>query len=392
MLREELTDRQRRTAELAAELAARFAPQVDADDRQGRFPMENYQALHDAGYLRLVIPAEYGGEGADVLEMVLAQERLATGDGATALAVGMLVQLLGRLAEDRPWPEPVFGQVCRTIAAEGGLINSVVTEAAMGSVSRGSLPSTTATPVPGGYMVCGHKIFATGGPALRYMATGVVIPPSGGVHQAETATAIIDTHTSGVLVQQTGGESLGMRTSGNDDVVFEDVFVPEDYVVDRRVVGVAAPGRLSGWSLAIAAVYLGVGQAACNAACGYANTRTPPSLGKPIATLPHIQQWVGDIQSRLDACRALLYSTARAWSAHPEQRDALAAQIASAKYLCTNTACEVTDLALRVAGGFGTTRALPLERLLRDARAGLFHPLQDDLALALIGRATLASR
>ncbi len=52
-------------------------------------------------------------------------------------------------------------------------------------------------------------------------------------------------------------------------------------------------------------------------------------------------------------------------------------------------ACAVTEIALRVAGGFSLTRALPLERYFRDARGGLFQPPQDDLALMLVGRTAL---
>ena len=58
----------------------------------------------------------------------------------------------------------------------------------------------------------------------------------------------------------------------------------------------------------------------------------------------------------------------------------------------TSAACRVTDIGLRVAGGFGLTRKLTLERHFRDARGGLFQPPQDDLALALVGRAALAAR
>jgi alkylation response protein AidB-like acyl-CoA dehydrogenase len=49
----------------------------------------------------------------------------------------------------------------------------------------------------------------------------------------------------------------------------------------------------------------------------------------------------------------------------------------------------VTDIALRVAGGFSMTRALPLERYFRDARGGLFQPPQDDLALMMLGRVAM---
>lgn len=388
-----LTDRQQRIVALADALAVRNAARAELHDRDGSFPVATYQDLHEAGYLRLVLPTRYGGEGADLFEMVLAQERLAHGDGASALATAMLVQLLGRVGEDHAWPEPLFEEICRTIAAEGGLINSVVTEPELGSVSRGGVPRTSATPVAGGWQINGHKIFATGGPALRFLLVGVVLPPGPETPQGETASAIVRAPAPGLRLEPAWSDALGLRTVGNDDVYFEQVFVPEGWLISRRPIGTPpppgqAPG-LNGWSLAVAAVYLGIGQAACDAACNYANTRCPPSLGYPIAELAQIQQWIGQMQIALDAARAVLHGAAQAWST-PELRPQLSASIAAAKYLATNAACAATETALRVAGGFSMTRALPLERYFRDARAGLFNPPQDDLALTAVGRAALA--
>ncbi|GAB4424622.1 MAG: acyl-CoA dehydrogenase family protein [Chloroflexi bacterium OHK40] len=395
MVLPELTPRQRRALALAEALAARNAERAATHDRDGSFPHASYADMHASGYLRLVIPEEFGGAGADLFEMVLAQEQLGRGDGATALAAGMLIQLIGRLAEERSWPAPLFAEVCRTLVAEGGLINSVVTEPELGSISRGGLPRTTAIPAPGGWRVSGHKIFATGGPALRFMVVGVTIPPGPSTPHGETASVVVRADAPGVRLVATWGDSLGLRTAGNDDVFFDEVFVPEGWMVSRRPIGEpAAPGQLPGlnaWSLTVAAVYLGIGQAACDAACDYARNRRPPALTGPIAELPHIQQAIGQMQLQLEAARAVLYSAARTWAEHPALRPELAPQIAAAKYLATNAACAVSEAALRVAGGFSLTRALPLERYFRDARAGLFHPPQDDLALAILGRAALAA-
>jgi alkylation response protein AidB-like acyl-CoA dehydrogenase len=390
-----LTERQQRIVALADVLAARFAERAATHDREGTFPFENYEDLHTSGYLRLVIPEEYGGEGADVYEMALAQEHLARGDGGTALAAGMLIQIIGGMREQRSWPEPLFETICRTIAAEGGLINSMVTEPELGSISRGGVPASSATPTEGGWLINGHKIFATGAPAMRYLITGVVLPPSEHAPQGEVASAIVRAGSAGLRLESTWGDNLSLRSSGNDDVYYENVFVPDEWVVARRVIGAAPSGPppgLGGWGLTISAVYLGIGQAACDAACDYANSRVPPSLGKPIAELPHVQQWVGQMDAPLAAARAVLHDTAQAWANQPELRPTLSASIAASKYLCTNAACAATDIALRVGGGFSLTRALPLERYFRDARAGLFNPPQDDLALAQIGRSALAAR
>lgn len=390
----DLTDRQRAIVALADDLAARFAARADQHDRDGSFPAENFAELHAAGYLRLAIPRRFGGDGAGVFDMVLAQEHLARGDGATAMPAAMLVQLLGRLNDEPMWPEPLAEKICREIVAEGGLINSVVTESELGSISRGGVPHTTATPAEGGWRVNGHKRFASGGPALRFLVTGVAIPPHAGAPQGEMANAIVRADAAGVSITPTWGDALSLRACGNDDVTFADVFVPGDWLVGRRPVGApgAAPG-LNGWSLAIAAVYLGIGQAALDAACDYANNRMPSGLGgKPIAELAHIQQWIGEMGITLHAARAVLHDAARAWDAYPDVRAELGPRIAAAKYLCTNGACAASEKALRVAGGFSLTRDLTIERHFRDARAGLFHPPQDDLALALVGRSALARR
>src|SRR4029434_3947651 len=125
----------------------------------------------------------------------------ARADGASALATGMLFQIIGRESEARDWPAPVFATICQTIAAEGGLINSVVTEPELGSVSRGGVPSTSATPTEGGWLINRHKMFATGAPALRYFITGVVLPSSERAPRGETASAIVRSDAPGLRLE-----------------------------------------------------------------------------------------------------------------------------------------------------------------------------------------------
>ena len=143
--------------------------------------------------------------------------------------------------------------------------------------------------------------------------------------------------------------------------------------------------------MVLAGVALGIGQAACDAAAHYANNRVPAALGQPIATQPHIQQWIGQMDVALRGARAALHDIARA-AVHGTLADIeIGPSTAAVKYLCTNAACSVTDTALRVAGGLSMTKSLPLERYFRDARGGLFQPPQDDLALMLLGRTALGA-
>jgi alkylation response protein AidB-like acyl-CoA dehydrogenase len=397
-----LTRSQERIVELSDSLARELAPSVAAHDREWSFAPENLERLHEAGYLRLALPREFGGEGADVFDMVLAQEHLAKGDVGSALVVGMMLNVLGRERDDPVWPAHVYERVCRDIATRGGTVNTCATETDLGSISRGGAPSATATPTEGGYLVNGKKIFVTGAPGLRYFVTLVQLPPTPRAPHGEVAAAIVAADSPGLRLQDSWRGALSLRTCGNFDVSYENVFVAEDFVVERRPLpapaapaakppsGKGAPG-LGPWSLTISAVYLGVGQGALDAAITYANSRVPSALGRPIAETPHIQERIGAMAVSLAAARSQLYETARLWRDFPDWRDRLPARIAAAKYLCTNAACTVSETGLRVAGGFSLTGDLTLERHFRDARGGLFQPPQDDLALGYIGRDALSS-
>ncbi len=393
MIEQARTSRQQQMVGLAGTLADRFAARADANDRAGRFPIENYRELHEAGFLQLIVPPEYGGVGADLYETVLFQERLAQGDGATAMAVNMTIHLIGRLHERCSWPEPIFAAICRDTVASGALINAAATEPELGSPSRGGMPATTATPTAGGWLINGHKQFVSMAPALRYFVTSVALPPSSDAPQGTTANAIVRAGSEGLRLEDTWGDALALRASGSYDVLYQNVLVPDEWLVERQPVSQAPPAGppagMAWFALTMAAVYLGIGQAASDAICRYAQQRVPSALGKPIATLPAIQRRIGEGQAALVAARGVLHQTARDWVAQPERRAGMAPQIALVKYLCTNAAVTATDQALRVAGGFGLTRQLPLERFYRDVRAGLTHPPQDDAALEMIGRAAL---
>jgi alkylation response protein AidB-like acyl-CoA dehydrogenase len=383
---------QQQIMQLAGELGEKLHERATENDAQSRFPVENYRDLHDSGYLRLALPCEFGGRGADVFDMVLAQEILARGDASTALVTGMNLSLLGRIIDSRAWPRDVLADICTTLVRDGGTINNCVTEAGLGSISRGGLPSMSGTRADGGWRISGRKIFVTGAPVLRFLATAVMLPTSDAAPQGELVSALVEGGSPGLKIEDTWTGALGLRTCGNYAVNYDNVFVPDARIVERVIIGGERkrPGT-TGWNLPLAAVYLGVGQAACDAACHYANNRRPVALGASIAGQPHIQGWIGEIDLTLRAARTVLHDTARAWVERSAPPAELATSIAAAKYLCTNAACRVTEIALRVAGGFSMTRDLPLERYFRDARGGLFQPPQDDLAMGMIGRAALAA-
>jgi alkylation response protein AidB-like acyl-CoA dehydrogenase len=378
------TERQAEFMALADRLAERCAARAAAHDRDNTFPIDNFADLREAGYLALTVPEAYGGRGADPLEVALAQERLARGDGSTALAATMHLLLIGRLAEAQVWPEATFARVCRAVVAEGALINSAASEPDLGSPSRGGLPTTTAVRDGDGYRLNGRKNWTSLAPVLRYFVVMAAVQDDG--QPPRRANFLIEAGTPGLRVDETW-DNLGMRATASHDIVLEDVWAPAAARLPDD--GTTAAGDSRGWSLVTGAVYTGIAWAARDEAIRYARERRPSGLSGPIAELQTIQHRVAEMELLLLQSRSVLYGTAEAWVERPDCRDALAWHLAAAKYLTTNNAIRVTDLALRVVGAAGLSRTGPLERYFRDVRAGLGHPPMDDAALTMIGKQAL---
>lgn len=371
---------------LAKSLAPAFAERAAGHDRENTFPYENYDDLKRAGYHTITLPEEIGGRGAGLLDLCLGQEELAVGDGSTALGIGMHLSLLGRLVEDPSWPEHIWKRVTTGVVERGALINSAATEPGMGSPSRGGMPVTTASHVPGGWELSGRKTFTTIAPVLDYF---VVL--AGMEEEEQRGSFLVERNTPGVRIEETW-DVLGMRATGSHDLVLEDVVVPEDAYIPPGSNPSSAGGGRAWAALSLGAVYLGVARAARDFAVTFAQERVPTGLGKPISELQSVQERLGRMELSIRAARAVLLDTARAWDERPESRADLAPDIAASKYLSTNCAIEVTDLAMRLVGGSALSRRLPLERLFRDARAGLYNPPSDEAALQTLGRWLIGDR
>lgn len=383
------TERERSIFVRASNAAAVAIAYAGGHDRDATFPTEGLAELARNGYLALAIPQALGGSGATVTEMVFGNLALAKGDASLGLVVAMHTALLGRVRDAGLWPAAHFERIARDVVAESGergaLINSLASEPEMGSPSRGGLPATTATRTTSGWRVTGRKTFSSGSSVLRW---GVV---SAATHTGDAepyvGNFLIPMAASGVRIEPTWN-TLGMRATCSHTVVFEDVEVAIDAELPRPVASVESVPHERGWSLTVAAVYLGVAEAARDFAVKFARDRKPTALGgKSIASLPNIRERAGRMDLLLFQARGLLVSTARAWDAAPSAE--MDGALATAKVVASNNAVAVAEEAMRLVGGSSLDRALPLERHYRDVRGGLHHPPQDDAALALFARQAL---
>ncbi len=378
------TERQARFIALGKGMGDIAALYADEHDRNNTFPHETFAALREAGYLALTVPIEFGGQGASPLEVMLAQEQLAKGSGSVALGATMHLGSMGGLADSRAWPPQLLERIFHDVVTDGALINGLASEPELGSPSRGGGFRTTADKVPGGWKVNGRKTWSTLSPGLTYGTVLLTLRAEDGAESR--GSLLVPMASPGVRIEETW-DNLSMRATGSHDVVFEDVFVPDEYRLPQSP-GLPA-SQVSGWTLLGSAVYLGVAQAARDFAVQFAKDRVPAGLGKPIAELETVQHRVAQIELLLLQARSVLYGTAELWDRQPELRDDIGWQFAAAKYTVTNHAIEITDLALRVVGSVGLQRKHPLERYFRDVRAGLGNPPMDDVALTIIGKHAL---
>ena len=392
------TDRQEQFIQLAQELAAKFAERAADYDRTGAFPYENYADIRRAGLPALVIPAEYDGWGAGLLETILTMEALAVGDGSTALNLTMHMQTMGEAVETGSWPPALFDLVCRQAVERGALINSIATEPELGSPSRGGKPKTTATPVyeegatgPSliGWQLNGHKTFGSMSPTLDYMIISAALQDG----SDEVARFLVEPGPGLAMVES--WVALGMRTTGSHDVLLQGRFVPQSHLFTRGATDKAASktkegSKTNAWfMLGVSAVYVGVAVAALQCAVRFARARVPTALGKPIAELESIQRHLGQAELLLHEAHTQLYYSAEQWERYPAYRVQLSPMVMAAKVIATNNAITAVDHCMRVAGGASMTKALPLERYYRDVRGGLSHPVNDDQALVLLGQGAI---
>lgn len=383
------TEAQSRLLAKLEPLVGGFAARAAEHDRAGSFPFENFEELRACGYLAATVPEEYGGGEYGLTDVILAQLTIAEGDGSTALAVGMHLMTCGGEAVARAWPEELRARIFRAVVEDGALINNTAAEPEMGSPRGGGRPSTSLTADgPGRWRLNGHKTYTTLAPALTYLLTYATLTDAG--DDSDVARIAVHSDLPGVRVVETW-DVIGMRATASHDVYFEDVPVAErDFLMRHPLGRRGQPSEQSPWfpSL-VAAASLGVAQAARDYAIDFARERKPTGYAAPIAEIPYVREQIGRMDAKLMAARALLLQTAEHWEQFPEARAALSPRIGAAKRLATNGAVEVVEIAMRIVGGQALMRSEPLERYLRDVRAGLVNPPIEARALEALAKAAL---
>jgi alkylation response protein AidB-like acyl-CoA dehydrogenase len=365
----DLTDEQREIRALARGFAEReIAPHAAAWDREHRFPHEVFAQLGELGLMGACVPVEHGGAGADFLSYVLAIEELARADAGVAVTVAVHTSAatLPLLAHGAP------EQIERLVPplAQGHELGAF----ALTEPEAGSDAAALRTRADADGRITGTKQFITTGSHAHTLlvfardaddriSAYVVKRPAPGmtVVREEEKLGLNSSSTAALSLDAVVGERLGPAGAG------------------MRI----ALGTLDGGRIGIAAQAVGIAQAALDAATAHAKERH--AFGRPIGAHGQIQGKLADMQTEIEAARALTWRAARLKQAgRPHTVEG-----AQAKLFASAVARRQTGEAIQVLGGYGYTKDYPLERYYRDAKVTEIYEGTSEIQRLVIARGLL---
>ena len=349
------TDEATALIELVREIAAReLEPRVVEAEATETFPREVFRTLGRAGLLGLPYPEEYGG-GAQPYEVYLqVVEEIATvwasvGVGVSVHALSCFGLATAGTEEQRAkWLPDMLG---------GELLGAYcLSEAHAGSDP--SAMTTRARRDGDEYVISGAKAWTThGGHADFYKLMARTSDDRNGI-----SCFLVPADTAGFEADPPE-RKMGLTGSATATMRLDGVRVPAERLLGNEGDGlkIALAGLDSG-RLGIAAVAVGLGQAAVDHAVTYAAERE--QFGKPIIGFQGLAFLLADMEAAVQSARATYLHAARLKDRGlPFSREA-----SIAKLVATDAAMKVTTDAVQVLGGYGYTRDFPVERFMREAK------------------------
>lgn len=356
----DLTEEQRMWKEVVHDFIARevkpLARQVDED---GEFNWSAVNKMGSIGLLGLNVPEEFGGAGVDTVSAAIAIEELGWGCGSTALSISAHnglgcapVALFGSEELKAKFLPPVA-------TGQGNLAALALTEPDAGSDLKGGI-RTRAQLVGDEWQIDGVKMWCTNASISDFIVNLVRTDPAGGSHSL--SLILVPTEIPGVHIGP-AEKKMGLKGSPTHAVTYENVRVPREYLVGEKGAGLAQTLEvLDGGRVGIAALSVGLAQAAFEEAIRYAKDRH--TFGVPLAEHQAIQWMMADAATQIQIARMMVYYAA--WLKGTGRTYTIEASMA--KLNATEMAEQVCRNAIQIFGGYGYSSEYPVERIYRDAR------------------------
>jgi alkylation response protein AidB-like acyl-CoA dehydrogenase len=362
-------------------------PSVRQRDREGRFPAEQIKKLAELGCCGMLVPEEWGGPGLDTVSYVLMLEEVARVDAAMATSLGVTnsavqVPLLafGSDAQKKKYLRrlasgEILGSFCLTEPQAGSDAAGIQACAALENVGAGLQPGVTAGAV---YHLNGTKTWVSNGSVAGVFLVFAKTDPNGG---GKGITAfLVEPNFQGFRVGR-HEEKMGQHSSPSVEVILNDCEVPVENRLGEEGQGLKiALSALDGGRIGIAAQAVGLAQGALEAAAKYAKQRR--AFGKTISDFQAIQWMLADMQTEIEAARALVYHAA--WLKDSGGR--MGAVASKAKLYASEMVNRVAAKAVQIHGSAGYSRETDVERMYRDARVITIYEGTSEVQRMIIAR------
>ncbi len=389
-----------RLYENAMALIPAFRERAAAADAGNTMPADNYSDMQANGVAAAFVPEALGGFGLQsVQDWITCIVTLARGDASTAIAINMHLgvsrgmALAYHNAQAKGSAADRLAVPLRAIADGRMLICATATEPGTDNLH----PLTEATPADDGWCINGRKIFVTLSPLATHLGMNLRMRDDDGDH---LVTTLLPMDTPG-LQPQDDWDALGMRGSGSQSVVFDNVRVGAGGIRKLGPWGRWSVGMLMNRALAnlpLVGAFLGTAEAAYELVAD--KLPGQQRMGRPLAGFAGVQHLVGEMDIELAKCRAILSAagaaTDRFLAQHETQPPTLEAahrlmkDYQTAKWVVNRGAIDIVSKAMDLMGGSGYTNSHALARLYRDVRAGPFmQPFAPTEARQYVGQVVL---
>lgn len=353
-----LTEEQQEIKALARQLAEeKIKPVREKYDEEGIFPWDIVKQMAQTDLFRVLLPEEYEGFGGKVMDLVVMMEELCRVDSGIALALGGTglgmypILLSGNEEQKQKYLPPI---------ADGEKLAAfALTEANAGSDAGGV--KTTAVRDGDHYILNGTKQWITNGGEADIYTVFALTDKSKGPRGA--SAFIVEKGTEGFSFGKKENK-MGIRASCTRELIFEDVKVPAENLIGKEGRGfMVAMKTLDKSRPMVAAQALGIAQGAMEEAVRYSHERH--QFGNPISAFQAVQFMLADMATKIEAARAMIYTTARMIDSGEKK---FSMESAMCKTFASDMAMEVTTDAVQVLGGYGYMKEYPVEKMMRDAK------------------------
>lgn len=335
----------------------RIAPVVMKYDENSEFPWEIAKELGEMGFLGIMFPEEYEGSNLSILDYAIIVEEISKADPSVGLTVashnGLCTNHIYTFSNDEQKKKYVPDLASGRKLGAWGLTENV-------SGSDAASMATTAVKDGDYYILNGSKNFITqGGVGETAVITAVTDKSKG---SRGISAFVVEKGFEGFSVGKKENK-LGMRSSDTCELIFDNCRVPAENLLGKEGEGFKQCMQiLDGGRISIAALSVGIAQAALDHSIKYAKQRK--QFGKSLAEFQGIQFKIADMATEVEAARLLTYKAA---VLRDEGKDfKFAASLA--KYYASEIATKATNEAIQIHGGYGFIKEFPVEKLYRDVK------------------------